>query len=168
MNKEQKELVKKISIISGISILLIILIVGVYYLAFWLKANSYYNSAEYVIKNSPYCEEYKNIKINKDILFSKELPNFINAVFKASDKRSAYYVVFVNVSGKYGTYQAVFLYSQKSYLKQSKLRRSEKKNHTIFCGIVGNDNISKSPRYYGISDFLLQGQIKKIEAIFDK
>ncbi len=166
MNKEQQELIKKIAIISGISILILLLITGVYYLAFWLKSNAYFNSADYVIQNSPYCVEYKNIKINKDNSFSNKLPSFINAAFKASDKKGSYYVVFVNVSGKYGTYQAVFLHSQKNYLKQSKLRRSEKKTHTIFCGIVGNDDISKSPAYYGISDALLNAQIKKIEKIF--
>ncbi len=168
MSKEQIELLKKIAMIFGISILIIASIVGLNYFAFWLKTDAYFNSAENIIKNSPYCKDYRNINISKDNSFSKKMPQFFNTVFKASDKNTDYYILFVNLSGKYGTYQAVFLYSSKKFLNQSNLRLSLKKTHTIFCGILGPDGIDKLPAHYGISDFLIKGQITKIEKIFNK
>ncbi len=166
MNKEQIALLKKTGIIFAVFILIISFISGIYYLAFWLKKDAYYNAAEYVLKESPFCKDYKNLSISKDKLSNQLGGNFFNAVFKASYKNSEYYLVFVNLSGKYGTYQAVFLYSLKKQLKQSNLRLSNRSKHIIFCGIIGTDELEKPPVYYGISDFLLLKQMKKIEEIF--
>lgn len=157
MNKESTEKLKKAGILSGIFITAILALWGVSYLSFILREDTYIKAANTVFTHSPMCSEYRNVKIIKN---SKDIipPNFCNAFFRAEHGGNIVYILFVNMTGKYGIYQGVFMY---------RFNESEKISAKAeFCGLAGNIDLAKQPDYYGITPLILKTMQTKIEYCF--
>ncbi len=144
-------LLRKTGICSGIICLSFLVLFGIFYLAAWLKNDVYFSTADYILKNSEYCTKYKNIKIKKEFKPFTEYSGFFNAVFEDEEKK--FDLLFVRVYGKYGPYQALFLYDRQNAAAE-------------YCGLAGISDISKQSGYYGISRLTIEMNKKKIEDAF--
>ncbi|UTC68256.1 MULTISPECIES: hypothetical protein [unclassified Treponema] len=154
MNNSNIEKIKKYALLFAFFIASGLLLWGSSYLVSGLKQDAYLQDAEYILKNSPLCSHYSNIKVVKPVAPSSLNMNFCNAVFevRVGDKKG--YAAFINMSGKYGMYQGLFLYSKSGGFDQS-----------FFCGLCGQ--ISDKPAmYYGITPLTINICAKKLDKAF--
>lgn len=158
MNKKNTEKLKKTGILTGIFIAAVLILWGVSYLGFILKEDTYIKAANSIFTRSSLCTEYKNVKIIKNSKEHFMPPHFCNAFFRAEHDGNIVYVLFVNMTGKYGVYQGVFIY----HFNESG-RGSSK---TEFCGLAGNIDVTKQPDYYGITPLIIKTMQTKIERCF--
>ncbi|MEL3913353.1 hypothetical protein [Treponema pedis] len=156
MNNETKEKLKKSGILSGIFLAAVLILWGTSHLGYILKEEIYIKSAETVFAHSPLCTEIKNAKLLKTSSKKITAPNFFNAIFNAEHNGSSISVIFVNMTGKYGTYQGMFVC--KEYNAKDKQENSVK-----FCGLAGNIDLNKQPDYYGITPLIINSMRQKIE-----
>lgn len=157
MNKPNNDVLKKISILTGVFLCFVLVLGGISYLSDSLKNDVYIKSAEYVLHNSPLCNEISNLKFTKIKHTDKLKLNFANGVLTAVANERIYYALFLNLAGKYGIYQGLFVYSPEVNGEQE---------INLFCGLVGNVDIKKDYSYYGISELVVGMQKNKIKNFF--
>lgn len=158
MNKKTTEKLKKTGILSGIFIAAVLILWGVSYLGFILKEDTYIKAANTVFTHSPLCLEYRNLKIIKNSKENFMPPNFCNAFFRADHHGKIVYVLFVNMTGKYGIYQGVFICCFNE--------NGGGNPKAEFCGLAGNIDLAKQPDYYGITPIIIKTIQTKIECSF--
>lgn len=157
MNKKNIEQLKKGGILLGICIAVILILWGTYYLGGLLKEEVYITAAEKVFADSPLCTEFKNIKIIRNTKKNITTPHFCNAFLYAENNGEAVYVLFINMTGKYGSYQGVFIYPYNFTDKDASDIAVK------FCGLTGNINLHKTADYYGITPLIISTAQKKIQ-----
>ncbi|UTY28261.1 hypothetical protein [Treponema putidum] len=156
MNNPNKEKIKKYALLFSFFIAAGFVLWGSGYIISGLKQDAYLQEADYILKNSPLCLEYSNTEFIKALNPSSLNMNFCNAVFEVKVKEKKGYAAFINMSGKYGMYQGMFL-----YLVEENVSRC------FFCGL-GGGIADKAAIYYGITPLIIGISEKKLEAAFEQ
>lgn len=156
MNNSHIEKIKKYALLFAFFVISGIILWGASYIILPLKSGTYLNEAEYIVKNSPLCNDLRDVKFKKILNPSSFNMNFCNALLDIRIKDKKAYAAFVNMSGKYGTYQGMFFCFEDGGML--KIR---------FCGLAGQ--IAERPAsYYGISPFIINTFQKKLDKAFEK
>ncbi|UTC77794.1 hypothetical protein E4O04_07200 [Treponema sp. OMZ 799] len=152
MNNSNIEQIKKYLLLFAFFIAAGLILWGSGYIISGLKSDVYLQDADYILKNSPLCSEYQDVEFIKALNPSSLNMNFCNAVFEVRMKDKKGYAAFVNMSGKYGIYQGMFLYF------------AEK---CFFCGLGGRI-ADKPAMYYGITSLNIKVSEQKLESAFKR
>ena len=156
MNNANTEKIKKYALLVSFFIATGLILWGSSYITAGLKRSAYLEEAEYIIKKSPLCENFRDMEFIKSVNPGHFNMTFCNAVFEVKINGKKGYLSFVNMSGKYGIYQGMFL----SWEEQNIMESS-------FCGLAGQ--ISDRPHsYYGITSFTVKIWQKKLDTAFQK
>lgn len=156
MNNVNNEKIKKYALLVSFFIATGLILWGSGYITAGLKHSAYLQEAEYIIKESPLCEDFRDVEIIKSVLPEYFNMTFCNAVFEVRINEKKGYLTFVNMSGKYGIYQGMFLCWKEQNMMKS-----------AFCGLAGQ--ISDKPSsYYGITSFTVKILQKKLDTAFQK
>lgn len=154
MNNSNLEKIKKYALLFAFFISAGFVLWGIGYIVWGLKQDFYLQDAGYILKNSPLCPEYRNTEFIKPLKPSSFNMNFCNALFEIKIKDKKGYAVFINMSGKYGIYQGMFLY----FVEEKQC---------FFCGLAGGI-YDKPAMYYGITPLVIGISEKKLEAAFEQ
>lgn len=152
MNNSSVEKIKKYLILFVFFIASGFILWGSGYIISGLKNDAYLQDAEYILKNSPLCSKYQGLEFIKALNPSSLNMNFCNAVFEVKMKEKKGYAAFINMSGKYGMYQGMFL-----YFKEGK--------QCFFCGL-GGGIADKPAMYYGVIPLTISISEQKLESAF--
>ena len=154
MNNSNVEKIKKYLLLFAFFIAAGLILWGSGYIISGLKNDAYLQDADYILKNSPLCSKYQGLEFIKALNPSSLNMNFCNEVFEVKMKEKKGYAAFINMSGKYGMYQGMFL-----YFKEGK--------QCFFCGLGGG--IADRPAmHYGITPLTINIAEQKLEAAFEK
>ncbi|UTC76326.1 hypothetical protein E4O03_06555 [Treponema sp. OMZ 792] len=152
MNNSNIEQIKKYLLLFAFFIAAGLILWGSGYIISGLKSDVYLQDADYILKKSPLCSEYQDVEFIKALNPSSLNMNFCNAVFEVRMKEKKGYAAFVNMSGKYGICQGMFLYF------------TEK---CFFCGL-GGGIADKPAMYYGITSLTIKVSEQKLESAFER
>lgn len=152
MNNSNVEKIKKYLLLFAFFIAAGLILWGSGYIISDLKNDAYLHEADYILKKSPLCAEYQNLEFIRTLSPASLNMNFCNAIFEVKLNGKKAYAAFVNMSGKYGIYQGMFLYFGEE---------------CFFCGLGGG--LADRPAvYYGITPMTINISEKKLESAFEK
>ena len=154
MNNSSVEKIKKYLILFAFFIASGLILWGSGYIISGLKNDAYLQDADYILKNSPLCSKHQGVEFIKALNPSSLNMNFCNAVFEVKMKEKKGYAAFINMSGKYGMYQGMFLYLGE-------------RRQCFFCGLGGG--IADRPAiYYGIIPLSISISEQKLASAFER
>lgn len=149
MTRIAQNTLKKYGAVAGSFLLFLALLYGLSYLNTKIRMRSLAAAADTVCRSAPFLRNTPLTISGSAEATALGLP--FHTVLSASLAGKQAFIVFLPLTGKFGSYPAVFMY--------------EKAMGCIFCGLAGLGEPNGDAGYYGITQTAIDLQCKKIEYI---